>query len=214
LTGLPLDIVEQQNARITPHLFMKEFDRAHGQVLSRYDGSVSGPDPNPGSAWPNGPDPVLDATAPLWTAAFVSYAEGELNFKTDTSYKLLNREIRNKWDFGTSSTRQGYAGVIDDIQEARATNPNLAVLIASGYTDLITPYLVSSYLVGQLPELQGARPIMVENYAGGHMLYTRPDSRRDLRKDVEAVYRPSSKPLTSSEGLGEAPRDEATPLIR
>ena len=214
LTGLPIDIVEQQNARITPHLFMKEFDRAHGQVLSRYDGSVSGPDPNPGSAWPNGPDPVLDATAPLWTAAFVSYAEGELNFKTDTSYKLLNREIRNKWDFGTSSTRQGYAGVIDDIQEARATNPNLAVLIASGYTDLITPYLVSSYLVGQLPELQGARPIMVENYAGGHMLYTRPDSRRDLRKDVEAVYRPSSKPLTSSEGLGEAPRDEATPLIR
>ena len=214
LTGLPLDIVEQQNARITPHLFMKEFDRANGQVLSRYDGSVSGPDPNPASAWPNGPDPVLDATAPLWTAAFVAYAASELNFKTDTSYKLLNREVRNKWDFGTSSTRQGYAGVIDDIQEARAANPNLAIMIASGYTDLITPYFVPSYLVGQLPELQGARPIMVENYAGGHMLYTRPDSRRDLRKDVEAVYRPSAKPLTSSEGLGEGPKDEATPLIR
>ncbi|HLC07825.1 MAG TPA: hypothetical protein VJK06_00905, partial [Methyloceanibacter sp.] len=110
--------------------------------------------------------------------------------------------------------RQGYAGVIDDIQEARAANPNLAIMIASGYTDLITPYFVPSYLVGQLPELQGARPIMVENYAGGHMLYTRPDSRRDLRKDVEAVYRPSAKPLTSSEGLGEGPKDEATPLIR
>jgi len=203
LTGLPLNIVAQQNARITPHLFMKEFDRANGQVLSRYDGSVSGPDPNPASAWPNGPDPVLDATAPLWTAAFVSYAEGELNLKNDTSYKLLNREVRNKWDFGTSSTRQGYAGVMDDIQEARAANPNLAIMIASGYTDLITPYFVPSYLVSQLPELEGARPIMVENYAGGHMLYTRPDSRRDLRKDVEAVYRPSAKPLTSSEGLGE-----------
>jgi carboxypeptidase C (cathepsin A) len=214
LIGLPLDIVEQQNARITPHLFMKEFDRANGQVLSRYDGSVSGPDPNPASAWPNGPDPVLDATAPLWTAAFVFYAESELNLKTDTSYKLLNREVRNKWDFGTSPTRQGYAGVIDDIQEARAANPNLAIMIASGYTDLITPYFVPSYLVGQLPELQGARPITVENYAGGHMLYTRPDSRRDLRKDVEAVYRPSAKPLTSSEGLGEGPKDEATPLIR
>jgi carboxypeptidase C (cathepsin A) len=214
LTGLPLDLVEQQNARITPHLFMKEFDRTHGKVLSRYDGSVSGPDPNPASAWPNGPDPVLDATAPLWTAAFVSYADSELNFKTDTSYKLLNREIRNKWDFGMSSTRQGYAGVIDDIQEARAANPNLAVVIASGYTDLITPYFVHSYLVAQLPELHGARPIQLQNYAGGHMLYTRPDSRRDLRKDVEAVYRAPAKPLTSSEGLGEGSKGEAAPLIR
>lgn len=214
LTGLPLDLVEQQNARITPHLFMKEFDRTHGKVLSRYDGSVSGPDPNPASAWPNGPDPVLDATAPLWTAAFVSYADSELNFKTDTSYKLLNREIRSKWDFGTSSTRQGYAGVIDDIQEARAANPNLAVVIASGYTDLITPYFVHSYLVAQLPELHGARPIQLQNYAGGHMLYTRPDSRRDLRKDVEAVYRAPAKPLTSSEGLGEGSKGEAAPLIR
>ncbi|HEY8264497.1 MAG TPA: peptidase S10, partial [Methyloceanibacter sp.] len=214
LTGLPLDLVEQQNARITPHLFMKEFDRTHGKVLSRYDGSVSGPDPNPASAWPNGPDPVLDATAPLWAAAFVSYADSELNFKTDTSYKLLNREIRNKWDFGMSSTRQGYAGVIDDIQEARAANPNLAVVIASGYTDLITPYFVHSYLVAQLPELHGARPIELQNYAGGHMLYTRPDSRRDLRKDVEAVYRAPAKPLTSSEGLGEGSKGEAAPLIR
>jgi carboxypeptidase C (cathepsin A) len=214
LTGLPLDLVKQHNARITPHLFMKEFDRTHGQVLSRYDGSVSGPDPNPASASPNGPDPVLDATAPLWTAAFVSYADTELNFKTDTSYKLLNREIRNKWDFGTSSTRQGYAGVIDDIQEARAANPNLAVVIAAGYTDLITPYFVHSYLVAQLPELQGARPILVENYPGGHMLYTRPDSRRELRQDVEAIYRAPPKPLTSSEGLGEGSKGEAAPLIR
>lgn len=57
-----------------PSLFIKEFDRANGQVLSRYDGSVSGPDPNPASRWPNGPDPVLDATLPLWTAAFVDYS--------------------------------------------------------------------------------------------------------------------------------------------
>ena len=200
LTGLPVDLVERQNARVTPYFFMKEFDRAHGQVLSRYDGSVSGPDPNPASAWPNGPYPVLDATAPLWTSAFVAYAQSELNFKTDASYKLLNRDVRNRWDFGTSPTHQGYAGVMDDLQEVRAVNPKLAVMIASGYTDLITPYLAANYLVSQLPVLVGARPITLKTYAGGHMLYTRPDSRRDLRKDIEAIYRPSGKPSTSSEG--------------
>ena len=71
----------------------------------------------------------------------MQYAQDELGYKTDATYRLLNREVRSKWDFGTSPTRQGYAGVIDDIQDARAANRSLEVFIATGYTDLITPYL-------------------------------------------------------------------------
>jgi len=188
-TGLPLDKVEQHLARITPSFFIKQFDRADGRLLSRYDGSVSGPDPHPASAWPRGPDPVLDSTVPLWSSAFVNYAQNGLAYKTDESYQLLNRKVRNHWDFGTSPTRQGYAGVLDDIQEARASNPALRVFIAAGYTDLITPYMTPTYLVNQLPPLNGAAPITVEDYAGGHMLYLRPDSRRALKDDVETMYR-------------------------
>jgi carboxypeptidase C (cathepsin A) len=188
LTGLPVDIVRRNFARIPPSVFIKEFDRAGGQVLSRYDGSVGGPDPNPASAWPHGPDPVLDTTVPLWTGAFVQYAQDELGFKTEMTYRLLNREVRGRWDFGTRPTRQGYAGVLDDIQDARASNRALEVLIATGYTDLITPYLAPAYLVNQLPPLEGARPIEVETYAGGHMLYLRPETRRALKVDVEAMY--------------------------
>jgi len=188
LTGLPADVVRRNFARIPPPLFIKEFDRAHGQVLSRYDGSVSGPDPNPASAWPHGPDPVLDSTVPLWTSAFVQYAQEELGYKSDASYRLLNRDIRSKWDFGTSPTRQGYAGALEDIQDARASNRALEVFIAAGYTDLITPYLTPTYLVNQLTPLEGASPITIEDYAGGHMLYLRPDTRRALKKDVEAMY--------------------------
>lgn len=188
LTGLPAEIVRRNFARIPTSVFIKEFDRAGGQVLSRYDGSVGGPDPNPASAWPHGPDPVLDATVPLWTGAFVQYAQEELGYKTDMTYRLLNREVRGKWDFGTRPTRQGYAGVLDDIQEARASNRALEVFIATGYTDLITPYLAPIYLVNQLPPLEGASPIEVETYAGGHMLYLRPETRRALKVDVEAMY--------------------------
>ncbi len=188
LTGLPPDVVRLNFARIAPGIFVKEFDRSHGQVLSRYDGSVSGPDPNPSSSWPRGPDPVLDSTVPLWTSAFVQYAQDELGYKTEAPYRLLNRDVRPKWDFGTSPTRQGYAGVLDDIQEARATNRSLEVLIATGYTDLITPYLGPAYLVNQLSPLEGASPITIENYAGGHMLYLRPDTRRALKKDVDAMF--------------------------
>jgi carboxypeptidase C (cathepsin A) len=193
LTGLPLDLVRRNFARIPPSVFIKEFDRAKGQVLSRYDGSVGGPDPNPASAWPRGPDPVLDATVPLWTSAFVQYAQGELGFNTDAAYRLLNREVRGKWDFGTTPTRQGYAGALEDIQNARAANRALEVFIATGYTDLITPYLAPAYLVNQLTPLEGASSIIIEDYAGGHMLYLRPDTRRALKIDVEAMYEKALK---------------------
>ena len=96
-------------------------------------------------------------------------------YNTDAAYRLLNREVRGKWDFGTTPTRQGYAGVLDDIQDARAANRALEVFIATGYTDLITPYLAPAYLVNQLAPLEGASPITIEDYAGGHMLYLRPD---------------------------------------
>ncbi len=200
LTGLPPDLVERRLARISPSLFIKEFDHAHGQVLSRYDGTVSGPDPSPSSAGPNGPDPVLDATAPLWTSAFIQYAGSELQFHTNAPYRLLNREVRSKWDFGTSPTRQGYAGVIEDLQEARALNPSLQVLIAKGYTDLITPYLATTFLVNQLPPLTGAAPIEIKDYLGGHMLYMRPATRAALKEDAKAMYGRALKGAFSPEG--------------
>jgi len=189
LTGLPSEKVAQRFARITPSFFIKEFDRDGRQMLSRYDGSISGPDPNPASAFPSGPDPVLDATVPLWTSAFVDYAQEELDYDTEEIFKLLNRDVSGKWDYGTSPTRQGYAGVLDDIQDARAANRALEVMIATGYTDLITPYMAPTYLVRQLPSLKGASPITIEDYAGGHMLYLRSDSRRALKTDAEAMYR-------------------------
>jgi carboxypeptidase C (cathepsin A) len=188
ITGLPLQKVQRYFARIPQSVFAKEFDRAGGQVLSLYDGSVGGPDPHPASSWPRGPDPVLDATLPLWSTAFVRYAAEDLGFETDVEFKLLNRKISGRWDYGTSETKQGFAGALDDVQDARAANRNLEVLIASGYTDLITPYSVPAYLVEQLPPLKGAKPIEVRNYAGGHMLYLRAPSRRDLKQDARAMY--------------------------
>ena len=186
---MPLEKVRQYFARIPSSLFIKEFDREGGQLLSRYDGSISGPDPHPSSAWPRGPDPVLDSTVPLWTSAFIRYAQEDLAYKTEENFELLNRKVSSAWDYGTSPTRQGYAGVLDDIQKARAANRTLEVIIASGFTDLITPYMAPAYLVKQLPPLTGANPITIENYAGGHMLYLRPESRHALKRDVEAMYR-------------------------
>lgn len=192
LTGLSPDFVERRFGRVSTNAFIKEFDRADRRVLSRYDGLISGPDPAPEATSLSGPDPVLDRAGPALTSAFVHYVREELGFRTDVTYRVLNEDINRKWDFGTTPTRQGFAGVLSDLQQARAGNPGMRVLIAHGYADLVTPYMTSRFLVGQLPAMPGVPPVRLEVYAGGHMMYLRADSRRDLKADVAAVYAPGT----------------------
>ncbi|MER9251194.1 alpha/beta hydrolase [Mesorhizobium sp. M0598] len=189
ITGLPLDLVQRHFARIPIGLFAKEFARAKGNVLSAYDGNIATADVAPESLGVEGPDPVLDRSVPALTSAFVGYVRDELNFRTDISYRLLNREVSGNWDYGTSATRQGYAGVMDDLQQARVLNPSLGVLIVNGYSDLVTPYMGSRYLLGQIPSLAGAKPIRTEVLEGGHMMYLRPDGRAALKQAASELYR-------------------------
>jgi carboxypeptidase C (cathepsin A) len=110
-----------------------------------------------------------------------------LNYHTDVSYRLLSGDVGHNWDYGTSG--QGYAGVMNDLQRARALNPSLGVVIVNGYTDLVTPYLGSRYLVNQIPSLTGAKPIRLDVLEGGHMMYLRPDGRRALKDAASELYR-------------------------
>lgn len=187
-TGLPLDLVRRHFARVPTQVFAREFERAKGRVLSLYDGAIGTDDIAPDASWSQTPDPLLDRSVPVMTQAFVTYVREELGFKTDVSYRLLNRDINRAWDFGTSPSRQGFAGVMDDLLEARSLNPALRVLITHGYGDLVTPYLASRYLVSQQPQLLGASPIETRVYAGGHMMYFRADSRAALTADAARLY--------------------------
>jgi carboxypeptidase C (cathepsin A) len=116
------------------------------------------------------------------------YAAGELGFKTGLAYRLLNREVSAHWDYGQKPGRQGYAGSLDSLQDARIHNPALKVFIAHGYTDLVTPFAMSRYLVSQLRPIDGAAPVELRVYGGGHMMYLRPGSRAQLSSDVRGVY--------------------------
>ncbi len=188
ITGLPGTLVSQLRGRIPVGRFVKEYDRAHGRVLSRYDGMIDGPDPDPASPLARGPDPVLDRAAAAWTSAFVAHARQELGYATDLTYRLLAEGLAERWDYGTTPSRQGYADALDDLQNARALLPSLEVLVAHGRTDLVTPYFASRYLIDQLPALPGSAAIELAVYPGGHMMYMNPTARRTLAGDVERLY--------------------------
>jgi carboxypeptidase C (cathepsin A) len=164
---------------------MREYQESNDRALSSYDATVS-------VALPRNEripfDPILDGAVTVLTPAFSQYARAELGYLTDVQYRLLNREISGRWDFGTTATRQGFAGSLDELQRARTQNPSLGVLIIHGYTDLVIPYSISRYLIDQIPPIESARPIEFQAYRGGHMMYLRPDSRSALGADARAFY--------------------------
>ncbi|HEY7086168.1 MAG TPA: peptidase S10 [Hyphomicrobiaceae bacterium] len=185
-TGLTAETIRSHLSRVSMRTFTHEYEARGDRVLSRYDGTVSVPVPRRGNIHF---DPILDAAVTALTPAFTHYAGAELGYRTDLEYHLLNRAVSGHWDFGTSPTHQGFASALGELQMARAQNPALGTLIAHGYTDLVTPYAVSQYLVDQLSPLEGARPVELKLYRGGHMMYLRPSSRSAFTQDARSFYR-------------------------
>jgi carboxypeptidase C (cathepsin A) len=190
-TGLGLEVIERLNHRVSAADFSREYRHQADRMLSFYDATVSVAVPRGGGVHF---DPILDAATQVLGPAFAHYAHDELGYRTDMPYWLLNREVSGQWDFGTSPTHQGFAGSLDNLQEARTMNPGLGVLIANGLTDLVTPYATSRYVVDQLAPLAGARPIELAVFAGGHMMYLRAGSRRELKSSARALYRGVLRP--------------------
>jgi carboxypeptidase C (cathepsin A) len=192
-TGLPADVIRSHYGRVSVRTFAREHQTRRDRVLSRYDGVVSTAVPRRSERHF---DPILDGATAVLAPAFTQYARGELGYRTDLTYELLNRSVSGNWDYGTSPTRQGFAGALDELQKARTHNPGLGVLITHGYTDLVTPYFVSRYLIDQLAPIDKARPIELKVYRGGHMMYLRPASRAALGQDARAFYEQLSKPAS------------------
>jgi carboxypeptidase C (cathepsin A) len=191
-TGLERDTIARNHGRITASLFLREYRRQKNVSLSRYDGSVSTNLPRPSGN--EHFDPILDRAVTTLTPAMSHYVSHELGFKTDLEYKLLNREVGGKWDYGTTPSRQGFADALGDLEKARIHNPRLKVMIVHGYTDLVTPYGVSQFLIDQLRPIEGAEPIILKVYRGGHMMYMRAPSRRQLHDDVRDMYQSIAEP--------------------
>ncbi len=185
-TGLDPAIIARYHGRADPWVFFREYQRRTDRALSAYDATVSVPLQKPADF--DHFDPILDGAVSVLSPATTRYLRQELGFHTDLEYRVLNREISAHWDFGIKPGQQGFAGSLEDLQKARVRNPALKILIAHGYTDLVTPYSMSRYLIGQLRPIEGAAPVGLRVYRGGHMMYLRPASRAELSADARAFY--------------------------
>jgi len=189
LTGIPQDIVTR-NRGFLGSAFAKHSDNGSGEVMSSYDASFAAPDPYPESDYDRSDDAILDGFTRAYGGAFSDYARNELGFRTEMTYTLLEGDISRRWEWGggRGGGSRFQASATDDIRQLLASNSAFHLLIAHGYSDLVTPYSVSRYVVDHLPPSLAGGRVGLKLYRGGHMFYTRADQRAAFTADAKAFY--------------------------
>lgn len=190
LTGIERGTVERTRGFVGD-MISKTTD---GKIASAYDAAYTAPDPYPETPADHSDDPVLDGFTRAYGSFFASYARNELNYPCEMTYSLLSLDVNRRWDWkdGRGGSRAD-AGASDDIRELLSTTPGLRLMVMHGYSDVITPYGASRYVLDHLPPLLAEGRAELALYRGGHMFYTRPASRKSASRDAKAFYARGAK---------------------
>ena len=183
ITGLSVDAIARSRGFIRDD-YVKNLAGDH-KIVSHYDATFASDDPYPETPAARGPDPILDGMIRAYGGAFAGYARNELGFKTEMTYNLLDGSISSKWDWEQG---HGQPGVTDDLRVLLALTPSFRLMIAHGYSDMVTPYAVTRYLLQHLPPFEGKERTELKLYRGGHMFYLDPESRKAFTADARTMY--------------------------
>ncbi len=186
-TGLKPEVVEENDIRIDPQVFMKELLKDQKLMVGRIDGRITSPAPQSSAHEPFF-DPSMAALSPAFNAAMNDYAESELNYKSDVPYVIWNYEgINRAWDWGSGIN--GYPQTAAALQSAMAKNQYLKVLTMEGMYDLATPFYASAYTVQHLRLSPGyLKNITSADFKGGHMVYTDASALKEMKQTLAQWY--------------------------
>jgi carboxypeptidase C (cathepsin A) len=184
-TGLSEDFVLKADLRPQIQEFCKELLRDEGRTVGRFDSRYTGLDRRGVGDSPDY-DPSYSVVQGPFTAGLNTYVRTELKYESDVPYEILTGRV-HPWNFGAFNGR--YVNVSDSLRSAMTQNPNLRVLVMSGYYDLATPHSAAGYTVEHLdldPSLR--KNIRQTFYRAGHMMYLRMDDLKKFTRDAAAFY--------------------------
>ena len=187
LLGADPALVKSMGGRVDTQTLLRELYRREGKVGSRYDINVTTFDPFPFSYAPRtggGQDPILDRIIAPTTSAMVDFVTRVVGWKVDGVYHALNYDLNSKWSFEDAVPES-----VTDLRQALAIDPRLKALIVHGYTDLSCPFFASRLIIDQMPPKAIGNRLQLAVFPGGHMFYSRPDSRAALHGSAAALYR-------------------------
>ena len=191
-TGLPVDYILKANLRIDGGEFEKNLQGAE-VTTGRLDTRFSGPTFDPLSKEAEY-DPQSAAISAAYVAAFNNYVRKDLQYGAGKQYKP-EIGIWKTWNFlhqppGAGQPAPQAANVMPDLAQAMKYNPDLRVMLNSGYFDLATPFFEGIYEMNHLTIPEKLRKnIEIKHYQSGHMVYAHLPSLKMLHDNVAAFIR-------------------------
>ena len=181
-TGLDVEKVRKHDGRLGGRSFVQESAGFGDKAVSLYDAGISGLEPAGGDQRGFGDPFTSGLTAPLTAAMATLHAR--LGWRVERRYLMHSGEANRSWTWRNSPHPPEALGALLDLHRK---DPKLMTLATHGFTDLVTPYFASALQLDQLPTYGQTQRIKLEVYPGGHMHYSRDDSRARFRDDVEKV---------------------------
>jgi carboxypeptidase C (cathepsin A) len=189
-TGLSVEYLEKVNLRVPVMAFAHEFLEGEHETVGRLDGRFVGPTLDPLQSAADY-DPALGTINPVYSAAFQDYYHRELNFGIGQNYQVWNVVAGNNWNMahkpidGSGDTQTVVNSGVD-LAQALVQEPNLRVLVLSGYFDLGSPFMAAEYMVSHLgvPK-EAASRVQIKYYEAGHMMYVNPPSLEKIKRDLD-----------------------------
>lgn len=176
LTGINARVYQQHNLELPYNYFWKELLRDEGFTIGRLDSRYKGIDEKDA-----GERPEYNAELSSWlhsfTPAINHYLKNDLKVETPAEYLMFGNVY--PWD----RTKNNSTGKL--LRRAMTQNPNLKVLIQSGYFDGATTYFNAKYNMWHIDESGKMKDrFEFKAYKSGHMMYLR---REDLKKSNDDV---------------------------
>lgn len=187
-TGLSPAYIERVNLRVQGFRFAKELLREEGLAIGLLDARYVSDDIDDVGADPAG-DAASNAISSAFKAALMDYMRKDLNVDWNRAYLApADDELSGNWNYRTVPEGQSYEPMFintaRDLSEALRINPELKVLVASGYYDLVTPFFDAEYTLSR-HDIRDEQ-VSFTYYGGGHMMYVNEPSRTQLLDDTRA----------------------------
>jgi len=196
-TGLPAAYIEKANLRIDGGEFEKNLQGSE-VTTGRLDTRFSGPTFDPLSKEAEY-DPQSAALSAAYVAAFNNYVRKVLNYGEGEKYKP-EIDLSKSWNFlhqppGSDQPVPQAANVLPDLAQAMKYDPDLRVMLNSGYFDLATPFFEGIYEMNHLTLPEKLRKnIEIKHYQSGHMVYAHLPSLKMLHDNVAAFIQEGEHP--------------------
>lgn len=193
-TGLTKAYLEKANMRVTGGEFEKELLSSNGETTGRLDARFTGASMDLLSERAQ-TDPHSNAFSSAYISLFNDYAHNVLHYGQNLHYRPFAPNARPwNWNHRVRASGQtfsnGMPNVAVDLVQAMKVNPDLKLMVNSGYFDLGTAFFATDYTVDhfQLPKNLQSN-IEEKYYFSGHMVYQHEPSHKKLHDNVAAFIR-------------------------